>query len=70
MLDADRIGSMIFYGPPGTGKTTLAELIAKQTRRHFERLNATTSGVRLPSGSGGCLPPYFLFQLRVDGHPI
>ena len=46
MLDADRIGSMIFYGPPGTGKTTLAELIAKQTRRHFERLNATTVGVR------------------------
>ena len=46
MLDADRIGSMIFYGPPGTGKTTLAELIARQTRRHFARLNATTSGVR------------------------
>jgi putative ATPase len=46
MLDADRIGSMIFYGPPGTGKTTLAELIATQTRRHFERLNATTVGVR------------------------
>ena len=46
MLDADRIGSMIFYGPPGTGKTTLAELIAKQTQRHFVRLNATTSGVR------------------------
>ncbi len=46
MLDADRIGSMIFYGPPGTGKTTLAELIARQTRRHFERLNATTVGVR------------------------
>lgn len=46
MLDADRIGSMIFYGPPGTGKTTLAELIARHTRRHFERLNATTAGVR------------------------
>lgn len=46
MLEADRIGSMIFYGPPGTGKTTLAELIANQTRRHFERLNATTSGVK------------------------
>ena len=46
MLDADRIGSMIFYGPPGTGKTTLAELLAKQTRRHFERLNATPSGVK------------------------
>jgi len=46
MLEADRIGSMIFYGPPGTGKTTLAELIARQTRRHFARLNATTAGVR------------------------
>lgn len=46
MLDADRIGSMIFYGPPGTGKTTLAELIARHTNRHFERLNATTAGVK------------------------
>lgn len=46
MLAADRIGSMIFYGPPGTGKTTLAELIATTTQRHFERLNATTSGVK------------------------
>jgi len=24
---------------------------------------------RTPTGSGGCTPPYFLFQLRVDGHP-
>ncbi len=46
MLAADRIGSMIFYGPPGTGKTTLAELIAKHTNRRFERLNATTAGVK------------------------
>jgi putative ATPase len=46
MLEADRIGSVIFYGPPGTGKTTLAELIARTTHRHFERLNATTVGVR------------------------
>jgi putative ATPase len=46
MLDADRIGSMVFYGPPGTGKTSLAELIARQTQRHFERLNATMAGVK------------------------
>lgn len=46
MLNADRIGSVIFYGPPGTGKTSLAELIARQTRRRFERLNATTAGVK------------------------
>lgn len=24
---------------------------------------------RTPTGTGGCMPPYFLFQLRVDGHP-
>lgn len=46
MLAADRIGSMIFYGPPGVGKTSLAELIARQTRRRFERLNATMAGVK------------------------
>lgn len=22
-----------------------------------------------PAGSGACIPPYFLFQMRVDGHP-
>jgi putative ATPase len=35
MLEADRMTSVIFYGPPGTGKTTLAELIARHTHRHF-----------------------------------
>lgn len=24
---------------------------------------------RRPDGGGACVPPYFLFQLRVDGHP-
>jgi hypothetical protein len=24
---------------------------------------------RTPAGTGACIPPYFLFQLRVDGHP-
>jgi putative ATPase len=46
MLEADRITSVIFYGPPGTGKTTLAELIAIHTRRHFERANAASIGVK------------------------
>lgn len=46
MLDADKIGSMIFYGPPGIGKTSLAELIARHTKRRFRRLNATMAGVK------------------------
>ena len=46
MLDADRLGSIILYGPPGCGKTSLAEVIAKHTKRQFRRLNATTAGVK------------------------
>lgn len=42
---ADRLTSMIFYGPPGTGKTTLAAVIANQTKSSFQRLNAVTAGV-------------------------
>ncbi|HWB19597.1 MAG TPA: replication-associated recombination protein A [Phycisphaerales bacterium] len=46
MLSADRLSSMIFYGPPGTGKTTLAEIIASHTKRHFEQANAALVGVK------------------------
>ena len=46
LLKADRLGSVIFYGPPGTGKTTLARLLAAESRSHFQQLSAVTSGVR------------------------
>lgn len=46
MLEADRLGSIIFYGPPGTGKTSLAELIASHTKSNFLRLNAASAGVK------------------------
>jgi putative ATPase len=46
MLEADQLTSVIFYGPPGTGKTTLAELIAGYTQRHFDRGNAAAVGVK------------------------
>jgi putative ATPase len=46
MLESDRLTSVIFYGPPGCGKTTLAEIIASHTQRHFERANAAAIGVK------------------------
>jgi putative ATPase len=45
-IRADRLGSMIFYGPPGSGKTTLAKVIANNTVRQFEQLNAVMAGVK------------------------
>ncbi len=44
-IEADRIQSLIFYGPPGTGKTSLATVIARQTRNKFERLSGVESNV-------------------------
>jgi putative ATPase len=46
MLTAGTVTSMIFHGPPGTGKTTLAELIARHTKRAFVRENAASVGVK------------------------
>jgi chromosomal replication initiation ATPase DnaA len=45
-IRSDRIGSVILHGPPGVGKTTLAEIIARETRRRFVELSATASGVK------------------------
>lgn len=46
LIEADRLGSVILYGPPGIGKTTLAEIIAHETKRRFIELSATASGVK------------------------
>ncbi len=39
------IPSLIFWGPPGTGKTTLAQIIAQESKRPFYILSAINSGV-------------------------
>ncbi len=43
IIASGTIPNMIFYGPSGTGKTTVANIIAAQTRRQLFRLNATTA---------------------------
>ena len=45
-ITGDYIPSMIFWGPPGSGKTTLAHIIAKQTKSDFLQFSAVTSGLK------------------------
>jgi len=45
-IAADRVPSLIFWGPPGSGKTTLARLIATETKSHFVPFSAVTSGIK------------------------
>lgn len=45
-LKNDLVPSLIFWGPPGIGKTTLAHIIAHETKRPFFTLSAINSGVK------------------------
>jgi putative ATPase len=40
------IPSLLLWGPPGTGKTTLAQIIAQESKRPFYILSAINSGVK------------------------
>ncbi len=45
-IESDKVPSMIFWGPPGSGKTTLALIIAKQTKSDFKQISAVSSGLK------------------------
>src|SRR6266496_739486 len=45
-IEQDQLRSLILWGPPGSGKTTLAHVIRRMTRAHFESMSAVLSGVK------------------------
>jgi putative ATPase len=45
-IEQDQLRSLVLWGPPGSGKTTLAHVIRRTTRAHFEAVSAVLSGVR------------------------
>ena len=46
IIENDKVFSMIFWGPPGSGKTTLAQIIAEETRADFIEMSAVDSGAK------------------------
>jgi putative ATPase len=45
-VQADQLTSLILWGSPGTGKTTLANVIANESKARFVTLNAVLDGVK------------------------
>lgn len=44
MIEKDAVPSLLLYGPSGVGKTTIANVIAAETKSHFVTVNAVTAG--------------------------
>ena len=43
IVESGQIPNLIFYGPSGVGKTTVARIIAGETKKALRRLNGTTA---------------------------
>ncbi|MGB4600542.1 MAG: AAA family ATPase, partial [Trichlorobacter sp.] len=46
MIESDQVPSLILWGPPGCGKTTLAHILANETKARFVFFSAIMAGVK------------------------
>ncbi len=46
MLGSEQLFSFILWGPPGVGKTTLAKIVANETKSQWISFSAVTSGIK------------------------
>jgi putative ATPase len=46
MIAHDQLSSLILWGPPGTGKTTLARIMAGESKSEFVSYSAVLSGIK------------------------
>jgi len=46
VVRSDQVPSLILWGPPGSGKTTLARIIARETKSHFVSMSAVLAGIK------------------------
>jgi putative ATPase len=44
LVQSGNLFSILFWGPPGVGKTTLARILASETKREFIELSAVSAG--------------------------
>ena len=45
LIESGDLSSIVLWGPAGSGKTTLAHVVSKATKAHFEPMSAVTAGV-------------------------